>query len=90
MVGRERSLSPTGDCPVGRLGQATCGAVSFALALVALGVGYSAVVAVTSVVPLLSTTAIVFAWAFLWLVAWFVLVVAAGVVRERVVGVRTA
>jgi hypothetical protein len=72
--------------PVGRFGQATCGVVSLAVAVVALAVGYSVVVAVTSVLPLLSTTAIVFVWAFVWLVTWLALLVGVTAVRSRVVG----
>jgi hypothetical protein len=74
-----------GGTGIGRTGQVTCGAIGFGLALVAVAVGYSGVVAVTSVVPLLSTTAIVFTWVLLWLVAWFVLVVAVATVRRRLV-----
>jgi hypothetical protein len=63
--------------------------VGFAVAVVALTLGYSAVVAVTSVLPLLSTTAIVFIWVFVWLAAWLGLVVGLSVVQSRF-GVSTA
>jgi hypothetical protein len=72
--------------PVGRLGQATCGVVSLAVAVVSLGVGYSVVVAVVSVFPLLSTTAIVFIWAFVWLVTWLALLLGVTAVRSRAPG----
>jgi hypothetical protein len=69
--------------PVGRVGQATCGIVSLAFAVVALGVGYSVVLTVVNVVPLLSTTAVVFVWAFAWLVTWLGLLVGLTAIRSR-------
>ena len=83
MEWREQGRQQPSTYPVGRLGQATCGAVGFAVAVVALTLGYSAVVAVTSVLPLLSTTAIVFIWVFVWLAAWLGLVVGLSVVQSR-------
>ncbi|WP_318569678.1 hypothetical protein [Salinigranum marinum] len=68
---------------VGRVEGAACGAVGLGLTVVVLTFGYSVVVAVAMAVPLLSTTAIVFTWAFLWLVTWFVLVVGVAYVRDR-------
>jgi hypothetical protein len=82
----ERASCPVEEwTTVGRLGGATCGAVGFGLALVALAFGYSGVVAVASVVPLLSTTAVVFTGVLLWLVSWLGLVVAVEAVRTRLV-----
>jgi hypothetical protein len=75
---------------MGRLGQVTCGAVGFAVAVGALAVSYPVVVAVTSVLPLLSTTAIVFVWAFVWLFTWLALVVGLSLVRSRVGAATTA
>ena len=69
--------------PVGRLGQATCGVVSLGVAIVSLAVGYSVVLAVVSVLPLLSTTALVFVWAFVWLATWLALLVGVTVARSR-------
>lgn len=87
MNGEPNACARPGErAEVGRVGQATCGVVSVGVAVVALGFGYSGVVAVASVVPLLSTTAIVFTWVFLWLVAWLVLVVALSLVRTRLTG----
>jgi hypothetical protein len=85
MAERRYTSRGTGGCPVGRVGGATCGVAGLGLAVVALAFGYSGVLAVASVVPLLSTTAVVFVGVFLWLAAWFGLVLAVGAVRARLV-----
>jgi hypothetical protein len=87
MKGDPNACARSGEqAGVGRVGQATCGVVSVGVAIVALVFGYSGVVAVVSVVPLLSTTAIVFTLVFLWLVAWLVLVVTLSLVQARLTG----
>ena len=84
MNGHGGTHGPSEEWPtVGRVEGAACGAVGLGLTVVVLAFGYSVVVAVAMAVPLLSTTAIVFTWAFLWLVTWFVLVVGLVYVRDR-------
>jgi len=84
MNGHGGTHGPTEEwTTVGRVEGAACGAVGLGLTAVVLTFGYSVVVALAMAVPLLSTTAIVFTWAFLWLVTWFVLVVGVVYVRDR-------
>jgi hypothetical protein len=58
---------------VGLGGHATCGVVGLGAALAVLAATYSALVAMTSLVPLLSTTWLVFAGVLVWLFVWLVL-----------------
>jgi hypothetical protein len=74
-------MSPTdtdgtdGERPVlvGLGGHATCGVVGLGAALAVLAATYSALVAMASLVPLLSTTWLVFAGVLVWLFVWLVL-----------------
>ena len=54
----------------GRVGHAVCGLAGLAVAVLALLVGWSVVLAATAWVPMLSTTALVALAAGVWGVAW--------------------
>jgi ABC-type nickel/cobalt efflux system permease component RcnA len=58
---------------VGRRSHYACGIVSVVVVLATLGLSYSLVVAMTSAVPLLSTTAIVLLTALVWVLVWLLL-----------------
>ncbi|MFC6825841.1 hypothetical protein [Halopelagius fulvigenes] len=61
--------SRAGGDALGR-GYYVCGALSLGAALLAMFLAYSVLVAVASLVPLLSTTTIAFAGVLTWLVLW--------------------
>jgi hypothetical protein len=58
---------------LGRRSHYACGVISVAVVLATLAVSYSLVVAMTSAVPLLSTTAIVLLTALVWVLVWLTL-----------------
>ncbi|MFC5366158.1 hypothetical protein [Salinirubrum litoreum] len=58
---------------IGRRGHYACGVISIAVVLATLVVSYSLVVAMTSAVPLLSTTAIVLLTVVVWVLVWLLL-----------------
>jgi hypothetical protein len=58
---------------LGRRSHYVCGVVSVVVVLATLGVSYSLVVAMTSTIPLLSTTAIVLLTALVWVLVWLML-----------------
>jgi hypothetical protein len=58
---------------LGRRGHYACGLISVAVVVATLVVGYSLVVAMTSAVPLLSTTAIVLLTVVVWVLVWLLL-----------------
>lgn len=55
---------------IGRRHHYACGVISVAVVLATLGVSYSLVVAMTSAIPLLSTTAIVLLTVLVWVLVW--------------------
>jgi hypothetical protein len=64
---------PTGVERIGVTRHYVCGFVGFGIALGVLAGLYSLVVAVTSAIPLLSTTALVFLGVVLWVLVWLTL-----------------
>ncbi|MFC6725810.1 hypothetical protein ACFQE1_15830 [Halobium palmae] len=61
------------DGHVGGFGHLACGAAGLGITLLALSLGYAAVVAAAEAVPLLSTTFIVLGATIAWVALWLAL-----------------